>query len=458
VFGMELQTWDNVFLKGVLDREIAYRHDSGLLKLEGDETLTADAESELEFVTAPCRTLDELNSAIGLARDLALKLAAGVDKQGLLSFSAGDAFAGGKWLKSGTLRIGNPEFGAQPQGTVGVPLRELRKFIEKVLQGLGAEGEKYLDDLKLVRKIGGLDPDKDESPELVGFLTACHIFLICATWNHMPAVTLGEDGEPKNRKLDPDFWRVCSIPADQHEAVSYLRDITYRGQDQVEYLLDPGPDGAYRLLISRDSPKSMFKMLHRTDFHSMFRALPPGQQDRLRTKPGEVPALVWPPEWLQGYRQVFVYPYRADPPDPAAQKAGLVSEYRAEGWAGTNVPPENWLLIAHGPTVDDWWGSVLDGRRERDGTVLPKDLVSPPPGIRGRNPANLAKFPGDDENKREYYGMGAFPMDSSADPPLAVYEHRAFTDHPEVARLKPLTADKWAEVARIFYANFVPRS
>jgi hypothetical protein len=231
-------------------------------------------------------------------------------------------------------------------------------------------------------------------------------------------VILGEDGKPKNPKLDPDFWRVCSIPADQREVVSYLQQVTYRGTDEVDYLLDPEPDGAYRLLVSRDSPKSMFKMLHRTDFHSMFRALPSGQQDRLRTKPGEVPAVVWPPEWLKGYRQLFVYPYRADPPDPAAQSAGLVGAYRAEGWAGTNVPP----------------------------------------GIRGRNPANLAKFPGDDENKRGYYGMGAFPMDSSADPPLAVYEHRAFTDHPEVARLKPLTADKWAEVARIFYANFVPRS
>jgi hypothetical protein len=178
---------------------------------------------------------------------------------------------------------------------VGVPLCGLREFIEKVLQGLDEEGKKYLNDLRLVREIGGLELDK-EPPELAGFLTACHIFLICATWNYMPGVILGEDGKPKNPKLDPDFWRVCSIPADQREVVGYLQQVTYRGTDEVDYLLDPEPYGAYRLLVSRDSPKSMFKMLHRTDFHSMFRALPSGQQDRLRTKPGEVPAPIrrWP--------------------------------------------------------------------------------------------------------------------------------------------------------------------
>jgi hypothetical protein len=43
-------------------------------------------------------------------------------------------------------------------------------------------------------------------------------------------------------------------------------------------------DGACRVLVQRDSPKSMFKLLHRTDFCSMFNALPTDQKE-VRPRP-----------------------------------------------------------------------------------------------------------------------------------------------------------------------------
>jgi hypothetical protein len=455
LFGLELQTSQNLFLKGVQDRDIAYRHESGLVKIEGDETIAPGAESELEFVTAACQELETAQKAIEIARILAAKLAVGADSQGMLEFKKNDEFMGGKWLKGCTIKIGDPGFAAQPQATVGVPLHQLRQFIEKVLPGVGEDGKRYLNDLESIRELCGLDLAK-ESPDLVGFLTACHFFLTCATWNYMPGVTLNKDGKPGNQGLDPDFWRVCTIPSDHVKTFGYLQKVRYWDSSDDEYFLDPDKNGAYRLLVCRDSPKSMFKLLHRTDFYSMFHALPSDQQARLQTQPGKVSPLVWPVEWTR-HHQLFVYPYRADPPDPAARAAGLIKEGRAEGWAGTDVTAEDWWLTAPGPTLENWWASVMQGWKA-DGGVIPKDLASPPPGIRGRNPDKLAIFPGDDENKREYYGMGAFPMDRSAKPPLAVYEHRAFSVHPEVKELRPLTMDKWPQLLKIFYANFVPKS
>lgn len=152
-------------------------------------------------------------------------------------------------------------------------------------------------------------------------------------------------------------------------------------------------DRACRVLVQRDSPKSMFKLLHRTDFCSMFNALPTDQRELLQKLPCSraVPVAVWPEDWRypDRERELFVFPYRADPPD------------------------------------------------------------------------KLDKFPGSDENKREYYGMGAFPMDRmdrmdrSAKEPLAVYEHRAFPDDEATRKLGPLCFRRWADIAELFYGRFV---
>jgi hypothetical protein len=87
--------------------------------------------------------------------------------------------------------------------------------------------------------------------------------------------------------------------------------------------------------------------------------------------------------------------------------------------------------------------------------MMLKDLASPPPGMRGRDLDKIAKFSGDDENKREFYGMGAFPIDRSANPPLAVYEHRAFPDYAGITSLGSLTSNEWGKIAEIFSTRYI---
>lgn len=106
--------------------------------------------------------------------------------------------------------------------------------------------------------------------------------------------------------------------------------------------------------------------------------------------------------------------------------------------------------------LSQWWASVVSGRPASDQEGLaPKDLASPPPGIRARATNLLATFPKATEDKREYYGMGAFPMDLSGKEPLAVYEHRAFADCAAVKDLEELSSDTWGKIAEVFYKRFV---
>jgi len=154
-----------------------------------------------------------------------------------------------------------------------------------------------------------------------------------------------------------------------------------------------------------------------------------------------------------------LFPYRADPPDRTAP----IRQYPALGWPGDGVTrQETWWLMEHGPTLADWWESVMHGRQPPGEPTAPKmlkDLASPPPGIRGRSRDKIADFPQADEDKRQYYGMGAFPMDTlDGATPLAVYEHRSFADHAEVKSLEPLTMATWASIVQVFHKRFVPRS
>jgi hypothetical protein len=446
LFGLELQASGNLFISGVHDRDVAYRHDSKLLAVEGDETLTAGALSELEFVTSACRTLDDALKAVGYACQLAVELAKLAQANGpVLSFREGEKSLGGTWFKTCTLKIGDPGFAAKPQGTVGVPLARLQQFIEEVLRG-DDQDKAYLNDLEKMRELSGFGT---VSPEMAGFLTACRIFLLWATWNNSKDRAIGADGRPLLPK-DGDFWRVFTIPSDD-----YLKLFEYKAGDGYVPSFYKANTGNCRVLVHRDSPKSSFKLLHRTDFHSMFHALEPGDQQALHTEPGTWPQAVWPHEW--GRRNVLMFPYRADPPELNVQ----IPQYQAEGWTGDAVNrPETWGLIEHGPALADWWDSVVNGRSAPgalpDAPKMVKDLASPPPGLAGRSRDKIASFPGDDENKRHYYGMGAFPMDTRDVPkPLAVYEHRAFADHPQVKALGTPTKDKWADIVNIFHKLFV---
>ena len=110
-----------------------------------------------------------------------------------------------------------------------------------------------------------------------------------------------------------------------------------------------------------------------------------------------------------------------------------------------------------GPTVAEWWNSICNGRLYGPSSVK-KDLASPPPGIRGRDPAKLAVFPGKDKDKdkRAYYGMGADPMDTSDHRmSLAVYELRSFSTQPDLVTPMPLTFDKWEAAVTVFHRKFV---
>jgi hypothetical protein len=169
---------------------------------------------------------------------------------------------------------------------------------------------------------------------------------------------------------------------------------------------------------------------------------------------------VWPADWT-GRQIVFRYPYRADPPD---RDTGQIQQLATHGWPGDGVPAgqEQWWVAEHGPTATDWWHSVLSGRTIR-GQPIPKDLASPPPGIAGRDADRLASFPDDSEVKRNYFGMGAYPMDrgrpENPEPePLAVYELRTLETRPELAALGRLTMGTWTNIAAIFHGSFVPQA
>jgi hypothetical protein len=458
MFGLELQTSGNVFVNGVADREVAYRHESGLMTLEGDETTNSGASSELEFVTAPCASLSQAQQAVGHAADLAAELARQAAKAGpVLAFKAGEKLLGGTWLRDCQIRVGDPKFIANPQGTVGIPLAKMRAFIEEVLNDLGAEGETFLKDLETMRQGSGLDFTSDEDADLTGFLTACHLFLLLASWSNVAAVAVDENGCPLKKfagqellYLDPRFFRAFTFPDSP-----YLR--SFELADGVPAFQKK--DGSCRVIVCRDSPKSGFKVLHRTDFYAMCHALPGAQLERLRKLPVRedgVPVAVWPSEWPD--RELLTFPYRADPVDPAAAQAGQVRQYPVEGWPGGEVTKaEHWALAEHGPKLSEWWHSVVNGRPVPGQKILvPKDLASPPPGFQGRSPEKLGSFPKEDENKRAYYGMGAFPMDSNdGKVPLAVYEHRAFADSPAVTKLGELSSDRWGSIVAVFHEQFV---
>jgi len=458
MFGLELQTSGNVFVNGVADREVAYRHESGLMTLEGDETTTSGASSELEFVTAPCASLGQAQQAVGHAADLAAELARQAEKAGpLLTFKAGEKLLGGTWLTDCQIRIDDLKFIANPQGTVGIPLASMRAFIEQVLIDLGDEGKDFLDDLRVMRESSGLDFNSDKDAELIGFLTACHLFLLLASWSNAAAVAVDENGCPLKEfaekellYLDPRFFRAFTFPDSPYLKSFELSDGVPAFQKK---------DGSCRLIVCRDSPKSGFKVLHRTDFFAMCHALPGAQLDRLLKLPvreDKVPVAVWPSAW--GDRELLTFPYRADPVDQAAVEVGQAKQYRVEGWPGGEVTKEEkWWLTEHGPLLSEWWDSVVNGRPLPGQKIrISKDLASPPPGFQGRAPEKLASFPKEDENKRTYYGMGAFPMDNNdGKVPLAVYEHRAFADSPAVTQLGELSSGTWGNIVAVFHGQFV---
>jgi len=126
--------------------------------------------------------------------------------------------------------------------------------------------------------------------------------------------------------------------------------------DGKEVALFARPDGSCQLLVHRDSPKSAFQMLNRTDFHSMYRALPEQARQAL-DRHVDLPPAAYPPtpEWGQ---RLFPFPYRADPPDPAARPL----PYQAFLWRRDPLfREEEWRLTEHGPTIAPVVGQRPEG-------------------------------------------------------------------------------------------------
>ncbi|MCK9923402.1 hypothetical protein MXD61_16255 [Frankia sp. AgPm24] len=443
MFGFELQT-QNVFVSrsGVADigeREVVYRHPVGLT-LEGDETHLLGATSELEFVTKPFADERSARAALTVAARIAAKLAEGGQRD--ITFDQNTEFEGGTWLRSGTLRITDPTFGAQAQATVGIPLATLPTFFHTVLNRTRHASD--IDDLGTWSKL--LEWPSGPSPKARGFLWACQMFLFSAT------------AVPLSRFVDP----VKPTMPDVTNKIFDFTDTAFTQDVHAVALKLPAEKVPEKtlVLVNADSPKSAFLALHRTDFHSMYQALPRFDRDLLAAL--DITAAIWPQDYGgPDHRYVFPLPYRADPQaTDVSARTGTPLTNRTE-WLPRGIiadHPATWSLVAHGPSIRQWWTSVLHGDEARRN--IAKDAASPPPGHRGRDPRYLADFPDPKvENKADYYGMGAFPTDtgSAADDRLAVYEIRAFMEDLEMPPKAELTSGRWATIADIFFTHYAPR-
>jgi hypothetical protein len=467
LFGFELQTSGNVFVSGVNEREVAFEHKSGLLTLEGDETTTPNATAELEFVTVACKSATEATEAIGYAQSFAQKLAdqAAAAPGGLLTFTADQRTEDGVWKKACHVRIADLGFRAQAQVTVGVPLAELERFIQRVLtrSGLADIWEQAILVCVETALKGQSSPRK---AELRGFLAACALFLVRAR-PPMQHYTVAASGEPWDAgKRD---WPIFDFAGS-----AYIKSLVLEPWVRLPETNFPAesfriPAGAYPVPVNLDSPKSLFNLLPRTDFYSMFHALPPGDQEFLAQAGIDAiwPLLLGPGETYDNV-YVFSLPYRCDPDASDAEAragAGLVRSMRR--WRPDGRPvdsDEMWRIVDHGPSVREWWDSVRNGDPKRpvsDGNAghrnLAKDAASPPPGWRGRDPQYISSFPTPTENKKEYYGMGAFPMDPRAASPLAVFEMRDLMSDKEVQALGHLVPrGAWQDLLKIVLTHYVP--
>ncbi|MGF7237770.1 MAG: hypothetical protein ACQSGP_22825 [Frankia sp.] len=446
MYGFEFQT-KNVFVKGdfpkgVGEREVAWRHDSGTTTLEGDETFIPGATAALEFVTVPFDNKEAARESVGHASHLAGKLAAMAKFHGAsLVFKAGNPYEGGQWLRDCELRITDQSFRAAAQGTVGVPLAQFGHLVETAIARM-PEMEPARTELdnqwqeilgSWTRQIPWLTPQV--SPELRGFMSACQLFLVRCT------------GSPQSIFVTTDVPAPATSPKIFDFSDSEFTRHGYRGK------VAPAK---YLVKVGTDSPKSLFPILHRTDFHSMFRSLPADDQKFLKSIGAG--RAIWPygpPE--DSY--IFPLPYRADPEatDTAARTDPLRLTRRTESPLSVESDRSQavWPLVTHGPSIAEWWHSVLCGDHRRDG--IPKDAASPPPGHRGRKREFLDNFPNSKtENKAEYYGMGAFPMDGRTGNQLAVFEYRGLIRDKDLDE-DTLTWDRWGKIVDVFVDNYVPR-
>ncbi|EFC84165.1 hypothetical protein [Parafrankia sp. EUN1f] len=455
MFGFEFQT-SNAFeaipkglpiaeAPGIRERETAWQHTTTGTTLEGDESRRPGASADLEFVTPARATLKEAVTATQAAVDLARALQEESRRgTGAVIFRQGRETAGGVWLKDCAIRFYDDSFHAQAQGTAGVPLAGFEALLSTVWARSRRKDQvkREADRMKPFGELPGYQAAK-AFPSLRGFLTACHLFLLRATT------------EEAGFFVDPHGGR-----ADPTESMAYFDFSDNESVRAVNQRVGKLPDRPLtsRVMVNSDSPKSMFGVLHRTDFHSMYLSLSEPERVILARPATEV---IWPADKGDiNQVRLFPLPYRTDPAATDVRaRLDLDAVERPEWEPAAKLVrrPVTWTLLEHGPTIAQWWDSVRFGDARRDG--LPKDVASPPPGFRGRERQYLDRFPQPQEDKTAYYGMGAFPMDrdEATGAGLAVFEYRDLMADIEVPVWDDLSFDRWVGVVEVFAKHYLPK-
>ncbi len=458
MFGFEFQT-ANAFVRGpfavgVDERQMAWRHTLTEATLEGDESRRPGATADLEFVTPPVRdragATAALDAVTGLAQAI---LATPPTSDGLRVFAKNSKLAGGVWTADAAIRLYDETFRAQAQGTVGVPLSGISKLLSTVWERTGghspSHAESAKDEFTFHNFLNDNLPAYQEAEkagfhELYGFLTACHQFLIRAM-RAPAAYIIGND--------------LTALHPEESKAVFDLSDRAYARAEAARVHKLPAPPQRVLVKVGSDSPKDMFPLLARTDFHSMYLAVPEKQRAIIAGRP--IAEALWPAAWGSPDARIFPLPYRGDPLATDTASRGPAPLTLAE-WTGQPVPglergPVTWTLVEHGPTVAEWWTSVQHGDARRGG--IAKDAASPPAGFRGRDRKYIAKFPDSAvEDKSTYYGMGSFPIDidKPTNIPLAIFEHRDLMTDQDVPPQDKLTLELWPNVVDVFITHYVP--
>ena len=380
-FGFEFQTSNNFVASAgipiVGEKHVAFEDTAKKFRVEGDEGPDKD-HFNVEFITAALTTVAEAKTAIEGAAALAADLARGGP---MVTRAEREVFDSGAWKRPAAIEVADPEFRARPQASVGVQLADIPWLLELNL----------------------FNTEEDT------------------------LIAVGE--RAKAIKLTP-AWKVAS-PDTSYELSGFLQLIVYyiqaaRQPNRVDKENPRSfPDLGYQL-ISSDGPKVMFAVMARTDFHSIFNALSPGDQKIFIT--GLI-GDVTDPEPNPELERIIGVPL-SDPMIPAPYRADRAPEedrqrFRIEML--TNQRGDELEIVTQGPTILDWLLSIVTGHSYKDAKPYAekkRDMLSAPVGWGSRAPGARG-FPTPDEIVAgEIYGMGAYPIDETESGNLAVFELR----------------------------------
>jgi Domain of unknown function (DUF4157) len=361
------------------EKELAFEDTTKKFKVEGDEG--SDAQHfDVEFITSALTTAEEAKTAVEGAAALAADLDAAWRKP--VTRTAGQKFGTGTWKRPVAIEIFEKGFHAKPQASVGVSLADIPQLLSSNLF-LGSEGPMRKTVTEQAKSVETTDQWKTwrTSPALHGFLELV-LYYVRAAGQRNPVDTTGSD---------PEAFPTLG--------------------NQV---------------ITTDGPKAMFSIMARTDFHSMFKALPARDQTLfIEGLIGDVKSPSPNPELSRIIganlnEPMITAPYRADKVTEEDRK-----RFRIETHKDTQGRPHE--IVMAGPTILDWLLSIATGRSHKDAeayAVRNRDMLSAPVGW-GSRAADATGFPTAPEIvEQQIYGMGAYPIDEPGTGNLAIFELR----------------------------------